>query len=157
MAKVGALYDRDFVLWTEEQAAALRLAKGSNLPLDWENLAEEIESLGKSDRRALSSQIRRILHHLLKVEASPAAEPRAGWRSTIRTARAEIEDILHDSPSLRRQIDATIIDQTGIAARLAEDDLAHHGETVERIRARLQDGGFTAEQVLGDWFPDPSG
>ena len=63
MAKVGALYDRDFVLWTEEQAAALRRAKGSNLPLDWENLAEEIESLGKSDRRALSSQIRRILHH----------------------------------------------------------------------------------------------
>ena len=43
---VGAisLYDRDFVLWTEEQAAALRRAKGSNLPLDWENLAEEMVS-----------------------------------------------------------------------------------------------------------------
>src|SRR6516165_3803039 len=68
---------------------------------------------------------------LLKIEASPAAEPRAGWRSTIRTARAEIEDILHDSPSLLRQLDATIIEQIGIAARLAEDDLAHHGETVE--------------------------
>jgi hypothetical protein len=65
MAKVDALYDRDFVLWTEQQAATPRRAKGSNMPLDWENLAEEIESLGKSDRRALSSQIRRILHHLL--------------------------------------------------------------------------------------------
>jgi hypothetical protein len=157
MANVDALYDRDFVLWTEEQAAALRRAKGSNLPLDWDNLAEEIESLGKSDRRAMSSQVRRIVHHLLKIEASPAAEPQAGWRSTIRTARAEIEDILQDSPSLRRQIGTTIIEQTSIAARLAEDDLAQHGETVERIRVRLQDAGFTAEQVLGDWFPEPPG
>ena len=63
MAKLSGLYDEDFVRWTEEQAAALRRAKGSNLPLDWENLAEEIESLGKSDRRELRSQITRILRH----------------------------------------------------------------------------------------------
>jgi Domain of unknown function DUF29 len=83
MAKAGALYEQDFFLWTKEQAAALRLAKNSNLPLDWENLAEEIESLGKSDRRELRSQIRRILRHLLKLEATPSVEPRAGWRSTV--------------------------------------------------------------------------
>jgi hypothetical protein len=52
MVKASALYGEDFVRWTEEQAAALRRAKGSNLPLDWENLAEEIESSGKSDRRS---------------------------------------------------------------------------------------------------------
>jgi hypothetical protein len=157
MAKTGALYDRDFVLWTEEQAAALRRAKDCNLPLDWENLAEEIESLGRSDRRGLTSQMRRILHHLLKMEASAAVEPRTGWRSTIRKARAEIEDILRDSPSLRRQIDVTIAEQIGIAVELAEDDLAHYGEGTERIRARLKSGGFTAEQVLGNWFPEPPG
>jgi hypothetical protein len=156
MPKVGVLYDRDFVLWTEEQAAALRRAKDSNLPLDWENLAEEIESLGKSDRRGLASQIRRVLHHLLKMEGSPAIEPQAGWRSTILNARAEIEDILRDSPSLRGQVDTTIAEQIGIAARLAEVDLARHGETIGGIRARLEQGGFTAEQVLGDWFPDPA-
>ena len=91
MAKASALYGEDFVRWTEEQAAALRRAKGSNLPLDWENLAEEIESLGKSDRRELRSQIRRILRHLLKLEVSSAKEPRAEWRTTIREARSEIE------------------------------------------------------------------
>jgi Domain of unknown function DUF29 len=91
MAKLNNLYDEDFVRWTEEQAAALRQAKGSNLPLDWENLADEIESLGRSDRRELRSQITRFLRHLLKLESSPAAEPRAGWRSTIREARSEIE------------------------------------------------------------------
>jgi len=50
MPEGSDLYDYDFFLWTQEQAAALRRAKDSNLPLDWENLAEEIESLGKSER-----------------------------------------------------------------------------------------------------------
>jgi uncharacterized protein DUF29 len=97
MAKLKALYDEGFVRWTEEQAAALRCAKslspagtrGSTLLLDWENLAEEIESLGRSDRRELRSQITRVLRHLLKLEDSPAAEPRAGWRATIDEARTE--------------------------------------------------------------------
>jgi hypothetical protein len=157
LTKLSELYDQDFVLWTEEQAAALRRAKDSNLPLDWENLAEEIESLGKLDRRALTSQIRRILRHLLKLEFSPAADPHAGWRSTVREARAQIEEILHDSPSLRRHIDAVIAEQIGIAAELAGDDLARHREAGQEIRTRLKAAGFTAEQVLGNWFPDPPG
>jgi Domain of unknown function DUF29 len=60
MSKAGGLYDRDVVLWTEEQAAALRALRDSNLLLDWENLAEEIESLGKSDRRATSPGMARM-------------------------------------------------------------------------------------------------
>jgi Domain of unknown function DUF29 len=165
MAKLSALYDEDFVRWTEEQAAALRRAKSlaaaktgrSNLPLDWENLAEEIESLGKSDRRELRSQITRVLRHLLKLEVSPAAEPRAGWRATIDEARTEIEGLLEDSPSLRREADSLIKKQIGAAAKLAADDLRQHGEPAEAIGARLAAGGFTAEQVLGDWFPNSVG
>ena len=157
MAKVGALYDRDFVLWTEEQAAALRRAKGSNLPLDWENLAEEIESLGKSDRRELRSQVTRILRHFLKLAVSPTPEPREGWRSTIRDARLEIEGVLEDSPSLRGEIPDIVSRQSASAAKLAAADLAEHGEPADAVWARLRAGGFTAEQVLGDWFPDPSG
>jgi hypothetical protein len=72
VSKRSDLYDRDFVLWTEEQSALLRNAKDSNLPLDWDNLAEEIESLGRSQRTELKSQIRRILRHLFKLVASPA-------------------------------------------------------------------------------------
>ncbi len=154
MTKVSELYDRDFFLWTQEQATALRRAKGSNLPLDWENLAEEIESLGKSDRRQLTSQIRRILRHLLKLEASPAARPRAGWRSTIIDARSQIEEVLSDSPSLRREVDRLVKDQLAAAAELAFSDLGQHGEQSDLVRARLQKGGFPAEQVIGDWFPE---
>jgi hypothetical protein len=154
MPEGSDLYDQDFFLWTKEQATALRRAKGSNLPLDWENLAEEIESLGKSDRRQLRSQIRRILRHLFKLEASPAPEPRAGWCSTINDGRGDIEDVLRDSPSLRREIDAFIAEEADLAAKLAAADLAQHGEPADVVRARLEKGGFTVEQVLGDWFPE---
>jgi len=151
------LYEADFLLWTERQAAALRRAKGANLPLDWDNLAEEIESLGRSQRRELSSQLRRVLRHLLKLQASPAAEPRAGWGATIREARKEIDNLLRDSPSLRRQVQSLIDDEAGLAAELAVADLSRYGEPVGAVRARLSQGGFTAEQVLGDWFPDTPG
>src|ERR1700741_2771574 len=146
MPKTNELYDRDFFLWTQGQAAALRAVKNSNLPLDWANLAEEIESLGKSDRRQLRSQIRRILRHLLKLEVSPALDPRAGWCSTIADSRSEIEDVLHDSPSLRREIDGIIAEELNAAAKLAVADLRRHGEPADAIWARLEKGEFTAEQ-----------
>ena len=157
MTKVSELYDRDFFLWTQEQATALRAVKDSNLPLDWDNLAEEIESLGKSDRRELRSQIRRIMRHLLKLEISPALDLRSGWCSTIADSRSEIEDVLQDSPSLRREVDRMIAEELNTAAKFAAADLRQHGEPAEAVRARLEKGGFTAEQVLGDWFPEASG
>ena len=62
------LYDQDFVRWTEQQAAALRQAAGLgvNLSLDWENLAEEIDSLGRSLKRELRSRVAVIIEHLIK-------------------------------------------------------------------------------------------
>jgi hypothetical protein len=157
MSKLANLYDRDFVRWTEEQAALLRNAKDSNLPLDWENLAEEIESLGRSQRTELKSQVRRILRHLFKLVASPSAEPRGGWHATIRDARVEIEDVLEDSPSLRREIADIVAKQTRSAAKLAAADLERHGERADKVWAILERGGFTAEEVLGDWFPELPG
>jgi hypothetical protein len=153
---MGELYDRDFVRWTEDQAAALRRAKtaDANLPLDWDNLAEEIESLGKSDRRAVHSQVRRILRHLLKLAASSTGRPRRGWQLTIREARNDIAVVLRDSPSLRREIDGIIADETGLAGELAAADLEEHGELTPAIRGQMRRTNFTAEQVLGDWFPD---
>jgi len=153
--RLSELYDRDFLRWTEEQAAALRGAKDSNLALDWENLAEEIESLGKSQRATLRSQLRRILRHLFKLEASPALEPRSGWEESIRDARVEIEDILQDSPSLRREVARLVLEQAPTAAKLAAADLRSHGEAGDAVWARLEKGGFTAAEVVGDWFPDP--
>ena len=159
MADTSTLYDLDFLRWTEEQAAALRRAKGSNLPLanltlDWENLAEEIESLGKSERKGLRSQILRILRHLFKLEASSISEPKRGWEESVGDAREEIEATLQDSPSLRREVPRLVAEQTARAAKLAARDLERHGEIAEGIQARLDKGGFTDDEVLGDWFPN---
>ena len=162
MVKLKALYDEDLVRWSEQQAAALRRAKSmppaaagvSNLPLDWENLAEEIESLGKSDRRELRSQITRVLRHLLKLDASPATEPRASWRATIREARSEIDGVLEDSRSLGREAEALITKQIRASAALAADDLGQRPEPADAIWARLERECYTVGQVLGDWFSE---
>jgi len=154
MSKPGELYDRDFLLWTKDQAASLRRARNSNLPLDWENLAEEIESLGKSERRELGSQIRRILLHLFKLAVSPAEGPRRGWRATVRTARADISKVLRDSPSLRREIEQVISEEAELAAELAAADLDAHAELNDAAEAQLAATSFTTTEVVGDWFPE---
>ncbi|MBV9389608.1 MAG: DUF29 family protein [Chroococcidiopsidaceae cyanobacterium CP_BM_ER_R8_30] len=64
-----SLYDSDFVLWSEKTAKALRDRSFNDL--DWDNLIDEIEQLGRNNKHALSSQLRRLLHHLLQWEYQP--------------------------------------------------------------------------------------
>jgi hypothetical protein len=86
------LYDNDAVLWSERQADLLRRrARGeraNDADLDWLNIAEEIDSTGRSERSALSSHIRIVIEHLAKLEASSATDPRASWQETVLRARA---------------------------------------------------------------------
>ena len=94
-ARTGKLYETDFFLWTKEQAAALRAGRLD--ALDRDNLAEEVESLGRKDRRELESRLTVLVMHLLKWRYQPA-ERGGSWDSTIRTERREIQKLLHDSP-----------------------------------------------------------
>jgi hypothetical protein len=81
-------YDTDFYTWTQQQAAALRAKESKTL--DWDHLAEEIESLGQRDRDAIESQLVRLLLHLLKLTYDPATRPRRGWRVTVADARERV-------------------------------------------------------------------
>jgi Domain of unknown function DUF29 len=145
------LYEQDFVRWTEEQSQALREAaqSGVNLPLDWENLAEEIDDLGRSVRHELRSRISTIIEHLLKLEHSPATDPRRGWMETIARERSQIEPLLDESPSLRREVAGIITQVSPGVARLTTRILHLHGEDV----GNLPPPEYREEQVLGDWFP----
>ena len=143
------LYKEDFVLWAKDQAAALRRAASAGLELDWENLAEEIESLGISQRRELLGRLVVILEHLIRLERSPAASPRGGWMATIGRERLNIEELLQDSPSLRQEIGPMIATLEPRVARFAAASLSEFGETMGAFALR----GYTEEQVLGDWFP----
>jgi hypothetical protein len=161
MAEVKTLYNEDFFAWSQQQAEALRsTARGrSNQPLDWENLAEEIEDLGKSDRRELRSRLALIIEHLVKLDYSRARDPRRNWRETVRRERAEVERILEDSPSLRREIPDLIGKEVKKVTDLVITELEERGEVVRPVRGALRPKPhperplFTNEQILGDWFP----
>jgi hypothetical protein len=156
MTDLKTLYETDTVAWSKHQAAALRAAArgGSNQPLDWENLAEEIEDLAKSLRQRLRSQIARIIQHEVKLEYSPAIDPRNGWRRTIRLARIDIDRILEDSPSLKREIPRLIEKETAGAVQVAILDLEDHGEIDQMELPAIRNTSYTEEQVVGDWFPE---
>jgi hypothetical protein len=103
MTEAHLCYDNDFYAWTQHQAAVLR--EGAYHELDIEHLAEEIESLGKRDRRELGSRLQVLVMHLLKWAYQPEGRG-PSWRRTIRTQRLEIDDLLSDSPSLRPRVSA---------------------------------------------------
>ena len=149
---MDSLYDQDLVLWAEQQGRELRAAAGAgwNAPIDWENVAEEIETLGRSERHAVASHIAVVIEHLMKLQGSPAIEPARGWRETIRRARDEIERRLADSPSLRREMAHVIADETVRVRRLVRANLEDHGE---QPRIDLDAVSYTEHQVLGDWLP----
>ena len=155
MPDPAQLYEEDFVRWAETQAAALRDAarSGANLPLDWENLAEEVEDLGKARRSELYSRITTVIEHLLKLEFSSADEPKRGWGETIIHARDLIGQLLDENPSLRRCVAEAVESGMRRARKLAAASLRLHGEPVPE---RLSTASYTEEQVLGDWFPGES-
>jgi Domain of unknown function DUF29 len=145
------LYEEDFVRWTEQQSRALREAArlGTNLLLDWENLAEEVDSLGRSVRHELRSRIAVVIEHLLKLQHSPATRPRRDWMETIDRERSDIDRLLEESPSLRGDVARMIVEEGPRAARLTARLLLGYRE---RTKA-LPPPPYTENQVLGDWFP----
>lgn len=150
------LYEQDFFRWTKQQGDTLRAAaaSGTNLPLDWENLAEEIESLGRRDRVELSSRIGTIIEHLLKLEHSRATMPRQAWRATIVRSRLAIERLLEASPSLSQHVATLIVKECASAPKLVAEELRMFGEADAILVAHLPTAApYTEEQILGDWFP----
>ena len=96
-----SLYEADFYAWTQDQGAKLRARASfdNRGDIDWENAAEEIESMGKRDRREIASRLKLILTHLLKWRYQPAYRSRS-WGGTIREQRRMVHKLLDDSPSL---------------------------------------------------------
>jgi hypothetical protein len=86
----------------------------------------------------------------MKLQASPAQLPRADWANTVRTQRREIEDLLSDSPSLRREVSGMI---TAAIPRLRKQVAATLADYGEKPAVGLNQLTYTEDQVLGDWFP----
>lgn len=97
-ANQQSLYDTDYLIWIKTTVEKLRVHDYSNI--DWENLIEEIEDMGRSERRSLESNLIVVLTHLLKWQYQP--ELRSGsWKSSIVEHRRRIRKALKESPSLK--------------------------------------------------------
>ncbi len=151
----GPRYDEDFYAWTQHQAAVLRSMEVADNRFDREQVAEEIEDLGKSERDAVRSQIRRIIEHLLKLAHSPSAEPRFDWMGSMAEARAALGDKL--SPALRLDAEVVLTRLYRDGRRRAELALRGHGEGTAAEQLPT-DCPYTVDQiVLDDWYPDLGG
>ncbi|HEY8874919.1 MAG TPA: DUF29 domain-containing protein, partial [Stellaceae bacterium] len=102
----GPRYDDDFYAWTQYQAEVLRSMPAPDNRFDRENVAEEIEAVGRNERDAVRSQVRRIIEHFLKLAYSPASDPRYGWIESVLDARSILADKV--SATLRQDIDASL-------------------------------------------------
>jgi hypothetical protein len=136
-------YEEDLVAWALDNAALLRAGRLSEI--DALSLAEELEDLGKSERRALGSHLRTLVTHLLEWQCQPERRG-TSWRLSIRNARAEIRTILADSPSLVREVEPLLAG----TYELARDNAS--GETGLPEAAFPQGCPYAAEQCLSDDF-----
>jgi hypothetical protein len=94
-----SLYDQDILLWVEETVAKLKAKDFESL--DLENLIEEVESLGISQRKELLSRLTTLIEHLLKRIYIPMPDNYRGWENTIREQRRQLNFVLSDAPSLK--------------------------------------------------------
>lgn len=94
-------HEQDFYLWTQQQSNALKA--GNLADIDMQHLAEEIESMGSSEKRELGNRLSVLLAHLLKWQYQPVRRGNS-WRLTIQNQRDDIQDLLEDSPSLKQEM-----------------------------------------------------
>jgi hypothetical protein len=143
-------YERDFLLWTMEQAAELRriAGEGRSGGLDLPSLAEEIEGLGIELVAVVEGLTSQILVHLLRLEHSTAEAPRLSWCEQVLAWRAAVDSRLRRAPRVREEIDLAGL--YGRARRRAVLALFHDGVRGEALPDACP---YDLDQVWGDWFP----
>ncbi len=146
--KAKQLYEQDFYVWTEVQAGLLRERRFE--ALDLANLIEEVEGLGDAKKSAVLNNASVIIEHLLKLQHSPASDPRAGWVNSILEHRNRLEFDL--TPRLRQILQEELARVYSVARRTAERSFRAHGEdtAADALPATCP---YSLEQITGDWWP----
>lgn len=146
---VAGLYERDFHAWANEQASLLRA--GELASLDIAHIAEEIESMGRSERRELVNRLVVFILHLLKWRFQAERQGNS-WRLSIKEQRIRLKSHLQDNPSLKSQMDWAISQAYELALIEAERETGLPESTFPAICP------FTYDQLLDDAFwPDAAG
>ncbi|MGJ5631794.1 DUF29 domain-containing protein [Nostoc sp. CALU 1950] len=145
---MSATYKADFNLWIEQTAQLLRSHHWHEV--DVEHLIEEVEGLGKSERRAIASQLTRLLLHLLKLQYQPQRRSDS-WLDSITDSRTQIELAIEDSPSLKNYPTEQLEESYQRARRQAAK------QTGIQISVFPEECPYFLELVLDeDWLPEAS-
>jgi hypothetical protein len=144
----ATLYDEDFYAWTKDTAARIRA--GDWDAIDGEAVAEEIESLGKRDRRELASRLEVLAAHLLKWSIQQDYRTHShSWADTIAEQRRQLDLLLEDSPSLQQTVPDVLARRYDAARRQAAREtrlpLATFPETCPWSPAQVLDADFWPE------------
>ena len=99
------LYDTDFAEWADHTAELIRAGRFDEI--DAENVAEEIASLGRSERKAVRSQLQRLMKHKIKQQLQPERDG-PSWQASISEARQALQEDIEESPSLLRHLEANL-------------------------------------------------
>jgi hypothetical protein len=137
------LYETDFYAWTQMQADRLRGEEFENLDLP--NLIEELEAMGRRERRELISRLTVLITHLLKWQYQPDMRSKS-WQNTIRVQRRDIQAVLNDSPSLR----ATLSDFIALAYLAARTDAIEETGLLSPVFPETCP--YSGEQILDNAF-----
>jgi len=143
----SGLYEQDFYAWANQQAALLR--NGNLSAADIEHIAEEIESMGRTEKRELINRLAVLLTHLLKWQYQPAYRG-PSWEVTIRNQRRALSRHLADNPSLKPKVPEAVSDAycDGRANAYAETGLPEATFPTECQ--------WTVERIMDDNFwPEP--
>ena len=139
------LYDRDYYLWLSHTAQLIKEGKFSEV--DAANLIEEIEDMGRSEKRAVKSNLVIVLLHLLKYKYQPAKRTNS-WKSSIREHRRRLRDDFKVSPSLKRHFEEVFDECYQDGRAQAADEMGLPLDTFPPLSP------FTPEQVLNpDYLP----
>jgi hypothetical protein len=142
-AMTTSLYDQDFYTWANQQAALLR--SGRLTEADIANIAEEIESMGRGEKRELVNRLAELLHQLLKWQFQPSLRGNS-WRLKTENTRYQLEDHLDDNPSLRTQLGKAMRDAYRLSRIEAERETGLTRGTFPT------DCPYTYEQVMNPEF-----
>ena len=142
------LYDADFYAWCLTTAALIRERKWHDI--DPESVAEEVESLGRSQKRELESRLEVLMMHLLKWRyQSERREDSHSWYDTILEQRSQLARLLRDNPSLRPQVSTLLAEGYPDARRRAI------GETRLLVAVFPQACPWMADQILDvEFWPE---
>ncbi|MFW6357653.1 MAG: DUF29 domain-containing protein [Chroococcales cyanobacterium] len=138
---LSQLYEKDYYLWLE--ATRQLLAEGKLTELDIENLSEEIADMGRSEKRAIASNLEVLLMHLLKYKYQPAKQTNS-WRYTIYEHRKRLKKAFNESPSLKKYFQQIFDESYQEARKMASI------ETGLAIKIFPEVSPFSEEDTLND-------